>query len=101
MASIAVASGQTVLLAGLISDLENLDRKGIPILDSIPGIGNLFATQNRTNVRTELILFIRPQIIRTPVDANLVAEELRSKLHGRFVGSIPARGGVPSSLPFR
>jgi general secretion pathway protein D len=99
--SIAVASGQTVLLAGLISDQEDLDRKGIPILDSIPGIGNLFATQNRTNTRTELILFIRPQIIRTPVDANLVAEELRSKLHGRLVGSTPARGGVPSSLPFR
>jgi general secretion pathway protein D len=99
--SISVASGQTVLLAGLISDQEDLDRKGIPILDSIPGIGNLFATQNRTNTRTELILFIRPQIIRTPVDANVVAEELRSKLHGRLVGSTPARGGVPSSLPFR
>ncbi len=99
--SIAVASGQTVLLAGLISDQEDLDRKGIPILDSIPGIGNMFATQYRTNTRTELILFIRPQIIRTPVDANMVAEELRSKLHGRLVGSTPAQVGAPSSLPFR
>ena len=41
--SIAVASGQTVLLAGLISESENRQRQGIPILDSIPGFGDAFS----------------------------------------------------------
>jgi general secretion pathway protein D len=84
--SISVASGQTVLLAGLISDENNRTRQGIPVLDKIPGIGDLFSQQNGTKVRTELIIFIRPTVIRDAVDAHMVAEELRSRLNGDQVG---------------
>jgi general secretion pathway protein D len=84
--SVSVASGQTVLLAGLISDEVNRTRQGIPVLDKIPGIGDLFSQQSGTKVRTELIIFIRPTIIRDAVDAHMVAEELRSKLRGDLVG---------------
>jgi general secretion pathway protein D len=80
--SISVASGQTVLLAGLISEQQNGSRNGIPILDEIPGFGDAFSHQDKKGTRTELIIFIRPQIIRTGVDAHHVAEELRSKLRG-------------------
>ena len=44
--SIAVANGQTVLLAGLISDTQNRSRSGIPGLDKIPGVGELFSQNN-------------------------------------------------------
>jgi general secretion pathway protein D len=84
--SISVASGQTVLLAGLISDETDRTRQGIPVLDKIPGIGDLFSQQSSTKVRTELIIFIRPTVIRDAVDAHMVAEELRSKLNGEQVG---------------
>ncbi len=84
--SISVASGQTVLLAGLISDETDRQRQGIPVLDKIPGIGDLFSQQSSTKVRTELIIFIRPTVIRDPVDAHMVAEEMRSKLNGDQVG---------------
>jgi len=84
--SISVASGQTVLLAGLISDENDRTRQGIPVLDKIPGIGDLFSQQSGTKVRTELIIFIRPTVIRDPVDAHMVAEEMRSKLNGEQVG---------------
>ncbi len=85
--SIAVTSGQTVLLAGLISESENKQRQGIPILDSIPGVGDAFSHQNVTRARTELILFIRPTMIRDPVDAHVIAEEMRSKMNSRLVGT--------------
>ena len=85
--SIAVTSGQTVLLAGLISETENKQRQGIPILDSIPGVGDAFSHQNTTRNRTELILFIRPTMIRDPVDAHVIAEEMRSKMNSRLVGT--------------
>jgi general secretion pathway protein D len=78
--SIAVASGQTVLLGGLISTRTENSKTGIPILSEIKGLGDLFSQQGKTTERTELILFIRPQIIRNGLDAQLVAEELRSKL---------------------
>ena len=80
--SISIANGQTVLLAGLIQDQKNENKSGIPLLDEIQGLGNAFATQDNTKSRTELIIFIRPQIIRDSQDAHTVAEELRSKLRG-------------------
>jgi general secretion pathway protein D len=80
--SISVASGQTVLLAGLISEQQNGNRNGIPVLDEIQGLGDAFSHQDKKGTRTELIIFIRPQIIRNGSDAHQVAEELRSKLRG-------------------
>jgi general secretion pathway protein D len=85
--SIAVTSGQTVLLAGLISEGTNKMRQGIPLLDSIPGVGDAFANQNTQRTRTELILFIRPTVIKDAVDAHVIAEEMRSKMNNRLVGT--------------
>ncbi len=86
--SISVANGQTVLLAGLISEQQNGGRNGIPLLDEIQGLGDAFSHQNKNGTRTELIIFIRPQIIRDGADAHHVAEELRSKLRGSVGVSI-------------
>lgn len=80
--SIAVASGQTVLLAGLISESKNESSSGIPGLDQIPGLGVLGAQISKGVTRDELIVFIRPQIIRNGVDAQRIAEELRAKMRG-------------------
>ena len=80
--SISVASGQTVLLAGLISEQQDGSRSGIPLLDEIQGLGDAFSHQGKKANRTELIIFIRPQIIRDGLDAHHVAEELRAKLRG-------------------
>ena len=94
--SISVATGQTVLLAGLISEQQNTDRNGIPLLDQIPGLGDAFSHQDKKSVRTELIIFIRPQIIRDGTDAHFVAEELRSKLRGNLGASVANEARVPS-----
>jgi general secretion pathway protein D len=96
--SISIASGQTVLLAGLIQEQQELDRSGIPILDQIPKLGDAFSHQNKAVTRTELIVFIRPQIIRDSVDAHFVAEELRTKLRGT-IGQVPP--DVPPSPKVR
>jgi general secretion pathway protein D len=97
--SVAVQSGQTVLLAGLISETQNRSRSGIPLLDQLPGVGEAF-TQNLKGIqRTELIIFIRPQIIRDGVDAAVVAEELRSKMRGAKVGSSNPPGAVVPRAP--
>jgi general secretion pathway protein D len=94
--SVSVATGQTVLLAGLISEQQNKDRNGIPLLDQIQGLGDAFSHQDKKNTRTELIIFIRPQIIRDGTDAHFVAEELRSKLRGNIGASIAEEPRAPS-----
>jgi general secretion pathway protein D len=96
--SVAVASGQTVLLAGLVSDTQNRTRSGIPGLDQIPGLGDVFSQSEKTIKRTELIIFIRPQIIRDGTDAHFVAEELRTKLRGT-IGAIGS--GHSNSVKYR
>jgi general secretion pathway protein D len=96
--SIGVASGQTVLLAGLVSETQNRTRNGIPGLDKIPGLGELFSQNNGTVQRTELIIFIRPQIIRNGVDAYRVAAELRDKIIRSRPGAVPVAGD-PSPRP--
>ena len=78
--SISVANGQTVLLAGLISERQDRGRSGLPGVEQVPGLGELFSRNSGAMQRTELIIFIRPQIIRHGVDAARIAEELRAKL---------------------
>jgi general secretion pathway protein D len=80
--TISVISGQTVLLAGMIQDNVTKSRDGIPILGQLPYVGAAFGTTGKSQVRTELIMFIRPQIIRDGADAAMIAEELRSKMRG-------------------
>jgi general secretion pathway protein D len=80
--TISVISGQTVLLAGMINDQQTKSRGGVPILNQLPYVGAAFGTTSKSQVRTELIMFIRPTIIRDGADAAMVAEELRSKMRG-------------------
>jgi general secretion pathway protein D len=87
--TIAVASGQTVLLGGLISERQDRGRFGIPVLEELPIIGDAASRNSRTTQRTELVIFIQPQIIRNSVDAYRVAEELRTKLRGSSEAAFP------------
>jgi general secretion pathway protein D len=78
--TVAVMSGQTVLLGGLISDNTQNTRSGIPGLSDIKILGALFGTTDSNKTRSEIIIFIRPQLIRNGVDARAVTEEFREKL---------------------
>jgi general secretion pathway protein D len=79
---VSVANGQTVLLAGLISEQRTNDGNGLPGIAGVPLIGGLLGNVGRSLQRTEVIIFIKPQIIRNPVDAQKVAEELRGRMRG-------------------
>lgn len=77
---ISVASGQTVLLGGLIDEANELDDSGIPGLHRLKGVGGLFGTDIKKSSRNELIVLIRPTVIRQGQDAQHVAEELRARM---------------------
>jgi general secretion pathway protein D len=77
---ISVANGQTVLLAGLISEKRQRERDGIPFLNRIPNVGSLFSSTDNSAERTELVVFIRPVVVRNAGDARAVTENYRDKL---------------------
>jgi general secretion pathway protein D len=78
--TVAVTSGQTVLLGGLISDNDQKNSAGIPGLSDIGVLGGLFGNTDNQRQRTEIIIFIRPQLVRNSVDARAVTDEFREKL---------------------
>ena len=78
--SISVANGQAVLLAGLITDQHNTGENGLPGLNQLTFLHDLLTSKNNTGTRTELIIFIRPQIIKNSLDAEQVSEEFRERL---------------------
>jgi general secretion pathway protein D len=78
--SVAVSNGQTVMLAGLISDTRSNDRSGIPGLGSIAFLNDILTSHDSAVNRTEIIIFIKPQIISNAADAEQVTEEFHDRL---------------------
>jgi general secretion pathway protein D len=66
---VAIQDGQTIGLAGLISDNNSHSNQGIPVLKNIPLLGGLFGTQNNNRTREELLVLITPHVIRTQQQA--------------------------------
>ncbi|MDD3267303.1 MAG: type II secretion system secretin GspD [Burkholderiales bacterium] len=61
---IIVNDGQIIALGGMTSDSITLQNSGIPLLSSIPYLGWLFSWQNRIHEKTNLVIFLKPTIIR-------------------------------------
>jgi MSHA biogenesis protein MshL len=61
---IKVNSGQIAVLGGLIEDSVNDVEDTIPIINSIPFLGSLFSSRNRNNAKTELVIFLRPIVVK-------------------------------------
>jgi general secretion pathway protein D len=93
--TVAVQSGETVALGGLIRDNRSDGVSGVPVLSEIPILGNLFKTNIETTLRTELLVLITPRVITNVEEATAAMEELRARMTGlaplerrvkRFVG---------------
>jgi general secretion pathway protein D len=78
--TVSVTSGQTVLLAGLISERNQKSQSGIPGLREIKFLGDVFGSTSNTKTRSEIIIFIKTTLIRNSVDASAVTEEFRDRL---------------------
>jgi general secretion pathway protein D len=72
--------GETISLAGLISDKKFKGNSGIPLLQDIPVLGSLFSTRSRESDRTELLILLTPRVVYNQQDARALTEELRRKL---------------------
>jgi general secretion pathway protein D len=78
--TVAVQSGDTVALGGLIKDRNEESISGVPLLSSIPLFGNLFKTTGTSVRRTELLVLITPRVVRDRREALEVTDELRRRL---------------------
>ena len=64
--SVMIEDGGIIVLGGLISDNVTKSEQRIPLLGSVPFLGALFRTRDYSRTRNNLMIFIRPKILRTP-----------------------------------
>ena len=74
---VAVQSGQTIFLGGLISEQSSKTRTGVPYLNRIPIIGKLFGSVSDSTVRSETIVMITPTVIENTNDLKTVSDDIR------------------------
>lgn len=78
--TVAVPSGETVVLGGLIRDNKSRGKQGVPILHDLPFIGPLFGTTTLNTDRTELLVMITPRVVRTEQDMREVTNEIQDRM---------------------
>lgn len=79
---VAVRSGESIVMGGLIQERDTNSKSGVPVLHTVPVVGNLFGTTGNEGSRTELLVVITPRVVRSDIDVREVSEDLRERLQG-------------------
>ncbi len=77
---VVVNDNEALVLGGLIQERNTNSRGQVPVLGEFPILGNLFKNKTDTISRTELLIFIRPRVVRNFEEARSVNEEFRRRL---------------------
>ncbi len=83
---VCIQDGETIILGGLRSKIEQDDRDKIPFLGDLPGIGKLFGAARQIASSTEMFIFITPRIIRDPSDD---LRNIRQSEYKKRAGDLP------------
>jgi type II secretion system protein D len=73
-------SGQTHVLGGIIQKQESETVRKVPGLGSIPGLGWAFKKKDKSIREVELLVFLKPTVIRTPEDARAMTEDVGNRM---------------------
>ena len=100
--NVLVDDGQMVVLGGLISDEYADGSSGVPFLSSIPLIGQLFRYDNKNRVKRNLLVFMRPYVLRDKNQADEITSNRLSLMQGKedqfkqLPMLLPKETGLPS-----
>jgi general secretion pathway protein D len=73
--TVTVDDGEILALGGLLDDNERRTIERIPLLSDIPVLGELFKSRSRSKTKTNLMVFIRPTILRSKEDARRLTQQ--------------------------
>ena len=93
--TLVVDDGDIAVAGGLLDQNDRLSVDGVPGLASLPYVGGLFRSTSRQRGRTNLMVFIRPTIIRSPADAQALAADRWGYMRRQQLSNAP---GVEPSL---
>ena len=78
--NVAVKTGETIVLGGLIRDNSTTGRNGVPGLSKVPVVGGLFSGNSSSGKRTELLVLITPTVAKSQRDLVKAGEEMRDRM---------------------
>jgi len=81
--TITVSDGEVIILGGLQENTRDLSTVYFPLIGRLPIIGDLLNGEKAEYVRTELIIFVRPTILRSPADAEAMTKQKMDVIQGR------------------
>jgi len=93
---VLVEDGNIVVLGGLIEDKTDNSKSQVPILGSLPLIGELFKYESRKRTKTNLLVFLRPYVVRDEATSSALALDRYEYIRGQV-----ASGTVADNLIFR
>jgi general secretion pathway protein D len=97
--TVLVDDGQIIVLGGLIQDSVNGGVSKVPVLGSIPVLGGLFRYNNHSRTKTNLMVFLRPTILRDSQGANALTSERYNYIRGEQLRAEPVRGAMHRNDP--
>lgn len=78
--TVAVRTGTTVALGGLIRESQSSGNTGVPGINKVPILGKAFGRTSKSGERTELIVLLTPRVVRNTQEAVAVTSEIKSRL---------------------
>lgn len=93
--NVLVEDGQIIALGGLIRDDTSGKENKVPLLGDIPFLGNLFKYQKKTRDKVNLMVFLRPTVIRTAEDSSSVSLDRYDYLRTQYLRSMQNETDVP------
>ena len=88
---VAVRSGESIVMGGLIQESGTSGRSGVPVLHEIPLFGNLFGATRSDSKRTELLVVLTPRVVRSDQEITEVGADLRDRM--RNLQRLPIQTG--------
>jgi len=92
--TVLVDDGQIVVIAGLIQDTLVDGVQKVPVLGDIPLLGALFRYKTRTHVKNNLMVFLRPTLVRDAGQAASYSGERYDYIRGEQLKATPGRDAV-------
>ncbi|MEO7073194.1 MAG: type II secretion system secretin GspD [Rhodanobacter sp.] len=97
--TVLVDDGQIIVLGGLIQDAVNGGVSKVPLLGDIPLLGGLFRYNNHSRTKTNLMVFLRPTILRDARSADALSSERYDYIRGQQIHAEAVRGAVRANNP--
>ncbi len=107
--NVLIEDGSILVLGGLLQDDYGLSEDKVPLLGDLPGVGNLFRSQNRTRSKSNLMVFLRPVVVRDAAasdalmldryDAIRANQEIVQPAPSTILGSVDGAPVMPQLQP--